>query len=108
MQGTQQNWNLVWNGVLTTTTANPGPGGFSIDPRIGAATTRAPASSNEDYRPQAILKFHYPSGLDYRACHRLSFENDNLFVRSPTLLSGELQLKWGKAEQSIINPKNLK
>ena len=35
------------------------------------ATIRAPAVLLEDYRPQAILKFHRPSSLDYRACYGL-------------------------------------
>ena len=47
------------------------PGGFEIDPRIGAAATRAPEASKVDYRPQAILKLHSPSSLDYRARHGL-------------------------------------
>ena len=51
---------------MTTT-----PGGFGIDPRLGAATLRAPEASKEDSHPQAILKFHHPSSLDYRACHLL-------------------------------------
>ena len=42
-----------------------------IDPRLGAAALRAPAASREDSRPQAILKFHRPSSLDYRAHHGL-------------------------------------
>ena len=45
------------------------PGGFEIDSRIGAATPRVPAASNEDSRPQDILKLHRPSSLDYRARH---------------------------------------
>ena len=40
-----------------------------IDPRLGAAALRAPAASREDYLPQAILKLHRPSSLDYRARH---------------------------------------
>ena len=43
-----------------------------IDLRLGAAALRAPAASRKDSRPQAILKFHNPSGLDYRARHGLS------------------------------------
>ena len=58
-----------------TTTPPPGPTrtprGFGLDPRLGAAATRAPAASREDSRPQAILKFHRPSSLDYRARHGL-------------------------------------
>ena len=41
------------------------PGGFEIDPRIGATATRAPAASKEDFRSQAILKFHRRSSLDF-------------------------------------------
>ena len=47
------------------------PGGFGIDPRLGAAALRAPAASREDSCPQAILKFYRPSSLDYRARHGL-------------------------------------
>ena len=32
------------------------PGGFGIDPRLGAASLRVPAASKEDSRSQAILK----------------------------------------------------
>ena len=57
------------------TTTKPGPTctprGFGIDPRIGAAAQRAPAASKEDSCPQAILKVHRPSNLNYRARHRL-------------------------------------
>ena len=42
-----------------------------IDPRLGEAALRAPAASREDSFPQAILKFHHPSSLDYRACQGL-------------------------------------
>ena len=45
--------------------------GAGIDPRQGAAALRASAASREDSRPQAILKFHRPSSLDYRAYHGL-------------------------------------
>ena len=48
-----------------TTTPFPGQptpeGGFGIDPRLNAAALRAPTASREDYRSQAILKFHHPS-----------------------------------------------
>ena len=54
-------------------TTTPPPGGFGIDPRLGAAALRAPAAFREDSRPQAILKVHRPSSLDYRACHGLPF-----------------------------------
>ena len=47
------------------------PRGFGIDPRLGAATLRAPAASKEDYCPQAILKLHRSSSLDYRVRHKL-------------------------------------
>ena len=52
-----------------TTTPPPGPTRTPIDPKLGAAAPRAPAASREDSRPQAILKFHRPSSLDYRARH---------------------------------------
>ena len=42
-----------------------------INPRLGAATLRAPAASREASLPQAILKFHRPSSLDYKAHHGL-------------------------------------
>ena len=35
------------------------------------ATIGVPAILLEDFRPQAILKFHRPSSLDWRACHGL-------------------------------------
>ena len=47
------------------------PGGFEIDSGIGATAPRAPEASMEDFRPQAILKFHRLSSLDYRVCHEL-------------------------------------
>ena len=47
------------------------PGGFGNNPRIGVATTRAPAASREDSYPQAILKFHCPFSMDYRARYGL-------------------------------------
>ena len=54
-----------------TTTPPPGPtrppGGFGINPRLGAVALKAPAASKEDSRPQAILKFYRPSSLDYRS-----------------------------------------
>ena len=62
------------------------PGGFEIDPRIGAATLRAAAASKEDSCPQAILKLHHPSSLDYRARHVLP-------VIDPQFSYGFLQLK---------------
>ena len=51
------------------------PGGFGIDSRIGAAAPRAPAASKENSRPQAILKLHSLSSLDYRARHGLPVTN---------------------------------
>ena len=47
------------------------PEGFEIDSRIGAAAPRAPTVSKVDSRPQAILKFHRLSSLDYRVRHEL-------------------------------------
>ena len=47
------------------------PEGFEIDSRIDVGTPRAPAVSKEDSCPQAILKFHRPSSLDYRDRHKL-------------------------------------
>ena len=47
------------------------PEGFEIDSRIGAAAPRAPTVSKVDSRPQAILKFHHLSSLDYRVRHEL-------------------------------------
>ena len=47
------------------------PEGIEIDSRIGVSASRAKASSKEDSRPQAILKFHRPSNMDYIALHGL-------------------------------------
>ena len=44
-------------------------GGFGIDPSLGAAALRDPAASKGDSCPQAILRFHRPSSLDYSARH---------------------------------------
>ena len=56
-----------------TTTPPPGPTrtprGVGIDSRLGVVALRAPAASRENSRPQAILKLHRPSSLDYRARH---------------------------------------
>ena len=56
-----------------TTPQPPGPirtqGEVGIEPRLGAAAPRAPAASRGASRSQAILKFHCPSSLDYRARH---------------------------------------
>ena len=75
MRGTQQIWNSVWQeGPYDNHTApqdQPAPPeGFGIV-RLGAAALRAPAASKVDYRPQAILKLHRPSSLDYRVPHEL-------------------------------------
>ena len=43
------------------------PGGFGIDPRLGAATLNVQAASREDSLPHIILKFHRLSSLDNRA-----------------------------------------
>ena len=45
--------------------------GIGIDPGISAVTTVAPVASMEDFLPQVIFKFHFPSSLDYGAFHRL-------------------------------------
>ena len=50
------------------------PGGIGIDPRLGAPALRAPEASREDSCPQAILKFHHPGSLDYRARHGLPIQ----------------------------------
>ena len=52
-------------------TTTPPQGGFDIDPRLGAAAIGAPAASREDSCPQAIIKFHFPTSLDYKARHGL-------------------------------------
>ena len=79
------------------------PGGFGIDPRLGAATLRAPAASKEDYRSQAILKLHCPSGLDYRVRHELqNLIADFIFVRN----QGDLIFLWNLMQSNIcITPK---
>ena len=75
MRGTKQvgiwsEMGSLWQPHPTQDQPAP-PGGFEIDPRIGAAVTTAPAASKVDSCPQAILKFHSPSSLDYRARHGL-------------------------------------
>ena len=66
-----------------TTTPPPGPictpRGVGIDPRLGAAL-RAQAASRKDYSPQAILKFHHTSSLDYRTCHGLPVKLEFCFL----------------------------
>ena len=68
-----------------TTTLPPGPtrnpGGFGIDPRLGAATLRAPAASKEDIRPQAILKFQPRISFDYRVLYEPHFKPMVLAMR---------------------------
>ena len=64
--------NVVWEGTAP-------PGGFGIDSRISAATPRAPAALRESSLPQAILKLHRSSSLDYRARHKL-LVNGYLYV----------------------------
>ena len=87
-----------------TTTSPPGPdqpapqGGVGIDSRLDAAALKAPAASREDSCPQAILKFHLPSSLDYRACHGLPVGNDvfhhqNFLVIFTTLFKLHLLLQ---------------
>ena len=44
--------------------APPPPWGFRIDPSLGAIAKRAPATSREVYRSEAILKFYHPISLD--------------------------------------------
>ena len=44
---------------------------FGSDHGLSADATGAPAILLEDSRPQAILKFHRPRSLDYRARHGL-------------------------------------
>ena len=43
----------------------------TVDSSIGEAAPRAPEASMEDSCSQAILKFHRPSSLDYRARYGL-------------------------------------
>ena len=78
MRGTKQVgiWSEMrsfWQPHLTQDQPAP-PEGFEIDSRIGAAAPRAPVASMEDSRPQAILKFHCLSSLDYRVRHELPVE----------------------------------
>ena len=76
-----------------TTTPNPGPTrapeGFGIDPRIGAAATKTPAASREDYRPQAILKLQPRYSFDYRVRYepQLNLNNNSQKVNSVILIS---------------------
>ena len=70
MHGTQQNWNSVWQGSLWQPHRpydQPAPPGWCrIDPGPDAATSRVPAASREDSRPQAILKFQPCNSFNYR------------------------------------------
>ena len=82
---------------------------FDIDSRIGAAAKRIPAASKEDSRPQAILKFHPPSSLYYRACHGLPvalYVYIKLFRIVKTLLQnnfvGEWLIFW-RERRNILN-----
>ena len=63
------------------TTLPPGPirtpGGFGIDPRLGAAALRAPAASKEDSRPHAILKFQPRNCFDCRVCYEPQLSNES-------------------------------
>ena len=59
------------------------PEGFEIDSRIGAAAPRAPTVSKVDSRPQAILKFHRLSSLDYRVRHELPVGKDIISSQKP-------------------------
>ena len=45
--------------------------GSSIDHGLSADAIEASAVLQEDFRPQAILKFHRPRSLDYRVRHEL-------------------------------------
>ena len=72
------------------------PGGFGIDHRLGAAALRAPAASREDSCPQAILKFHHPSSLDYRAHHfasNIEGSSKYMFVSVFSLLNSTTNLR---------------
>ena len=66
--GIQSEMGSFWQPNPTQDQLAP-PEVFEIDSRIGAAAPRPPAASKEDSCPQAILKFHRLSSLDYRALH---------------------------------------
>ena len=51
------------------------PGWCRIDPGLGAAATRVPAASREDYRPQAILKLQPRNSFDYRVRYEPQLNN---------------------------------
>ena len=75
MRGTKQvgigsEMGSFWQPYPTQDQSAP-PEEFEIDSRMGVAAPRAPAASKEVFHPQAILKFHRPSSLDYRARHVL-------------------------------------
>ena len=67
------------------------PEGFEIDSRIGAAAPRAPTVSKVDSRPQAILKFHRLSSLDYRVRHKLPVQSDFIYIG---LFSNRSEIKF--------------
>ena len=54
--------------------------GSSIDHGLSADAIEASAVLQEDSRPQAILKFHRPRSLDYRARHGLPVRVVRIYV----------------------------
>ena len=103
MYGTQQNWNLVWNGDLMTTTPNPEPTciprGFGIDSRIGVAAPRAPAASREDSRPQAILKSQPHNSFDYRVRYESQLRFLTIWIWNMTYwINMQMWNKWWKGK----------
>ena len=69
--------------MTTTPPAGPtrNPEGIGIDPRLGAATLRAPAASKEDFCPQAILKFQPRNSFDYRVRYEPQLFLDDMALR---------------------------
>ena len=72
MRGTQQYWNFVWregpyNNCTALQNQLASPEWFVIDPTLEAVALRALEASKKDFRPQAILKLHHSSSLDYIA-----------------------------------------
>ena len=51
-----------------------------INPRLGAATLRAPAPSREDSRPQAILKLQPRNSFDYRIRYESQLWGSNFYL----------------------------
>ena len=49
---------------------HPQGGIVGLDPRLVAATTRAPAASREDSCPQDILKVQPHNNFDYGVCYK--------------------------------------